>query len=380
MAMKYTEHPIAVLGGGNGGHCMAADLTLAGHDVHWYELPELADGRFGPALASGVVTMTGIGRTGAARPALVTTDMAAALAGTKLVNVAIPAFGHGRFFELMLPHLVDGQVVVLWAGDFGAIELYTLIRRERPGLAVDVVEASTLPYGTRLTGPAAVELILSAPLLVASAVPATRNPEVIPGLTELWPCVAPAENALAAALSNPNPIVHPPGSLLNVGRIQFSKGNFYMYGEGITEAVARVIRHVYDETAMIAEAYGCRVLQYEDKDFRTTVSIMGVAFQAPFDTSGEIARILGPKTIHDRYITEDLPMGLVPAAQLARLAGKPAHLIEAIVYLGSSVCDQDFWQQGRTLDKLGLAGMSVEEIIRLVDGQTPQVEPARPGG
>lgn len=368
MAIEYAGHPVAVLGGGNGGHCMAADLTLAGHKVYWYELPEMAGGQFAPALASGSVTLTGIGRTGTVRPARVTTDMAAALDGARLVNVVIPAFGHGRFFELMLPHLVDGQVVVLWAGDFGAIELYNLIRRRRPGLAVDVVEASTLPYGTRVTGPGAVELILTAPLLIASAVPATRNPEVLPGLTALWPCVAPAQNALSAALSNPNPIVHPPGSLLNAGRIQHSRGNFYMYGEGITEAVARVIRHVYEETAMIAEAYGCQVLKYEDRDFRTPVSIMGVAFQAPFDTAGEIARILGPKSVHDRYITEDLPMGLVPAAQLARLAGRPAHLIEAIVYLGSSVCDQDFWRQGRTLDKLGLAGMTVEQIRRLVDG------------
>jgi opine dehydrogenase len=368
MTASYAAAPIAVLGGGNGGHCMAADLTLAGFKVHWYELPELAGGRFAPALESGLVTLTGIGRTGPARPHKLTTDMADALDGVRLVNIAIPAYGHPRFFREMLPHLKDGQVVVVWAGDFGAIELHNLIRRERPGLKVDVVEAATLPYGTRLTGPAAVELILSAPQVIASAVPATRNPQVLPGLQEIWPCVEPAQNALAAAFSNPNPIVHPPGSLLNVGRIQYSKGDFYMYGEGITEAVARVIRAVYDEMAETAALYGAKVLEYEDRDFRTTVSIMGVAFQAPFDTIGEIARIIGPKTIQDRYITEDLPMGLVPAAQLARVAGKPAHLIESIVYLGSAVCGVDFWKQGRTLEKLGLAGMSAGEIRKLVDG------------
>jgi opine dehydrogenase len=368
MAYSYTDRPIAVLGGGNGGHCMAADLTLAGHTVHWYELPELAGRAFAPVLAGGKVTLTGMGRTGTVTPQLITTDIAAALAGTRLVNLAIPAFGHARFFELMLPHLVDGQVVVVWAGDFGAIELHNMIRAQRPEINVDVVEANTLPYGTRLTGPAQVELILTTPLVIASAIPATRNEVVLPGLAAIWQCIEPAQNALSAALSNPNPIVHPPGSLLNVGRIQYSKGNFYMYGEGITEAVARVIRDVYDETAAIATAYGCEVLQYADKDFRTTVSIMGVAFQAPFDTIGEIARILGPKTIHDRYITEDLPMGLVPAAQLARLAGQPAHLIESIIYLGSAVCGTDFWRDGRTLDKLGLGGMSVAAIRKLVDG------------
>ena len=99
MAMRYTDYPIAVLGGGNGGHCMTADLTLAGHRVHWYELPELAGGVFAPALARRTVTLTGVGRIGTGTPSLVTTDMAEALAGTKLVNLAIPAFGHPRFFE-----------------------------------------------------------------------------------------------------------------------------------------------------------------------------------------------------------------------------------------------------------------------------------------
>ena len=34
-----TTNPIAVLGGGNGAHCMAADLALAGYDVNLCELP-----------------------------------------------------------------------------------------------------------------------------------------------------------------------------------------------------------------------------------------------------------------------------------------------------------------------------------------------------
>ena len=31
--MASTGGPVAILGAGNGGHCMAADLSLAGHEV-----------------------------------------------------------------------------------------------------------------------------------------------------------------------------------------------------------------------------------------------------------------------------------------------------------------------------------------------------------
>ena len=34
---------IAVLGGGNGAHTMAAELTLKGHTVNLYEMPQFKD-------------------------------------------------------------------------------------------------------------------------------------------------------------------------------------------------------------------------------------------------------------------------------------------------------------------------------------------------
>jgi len=141
-----------------------------------------------------------------------------------------------------------------------------------------------------------------------------------------------------------------------------------MYREGITEAVARVIRAVFDEVSALAKALGAEMLQYEDGDFQTTGSIMGVAFQAPFDTLGVLAGIEGPHTIYDRYITEDLPFGLVPIVELGRKLGVAMPVVEAIVNIGAVVCHDNFWETGRTLATLGLAGLSKEEILQLVEG------------
>lgn len=359
---------IAVLGGGNGGHCMAADMKLAGHEVSLYELPRFRE-NVEAVLETKEVRLSGIGRQGVARLDVVTTDIEEALEGASVVNVVVPAFGHGEFFRHMLPHLQDGQTVVMWSADFGSLELAHVLERQAPDLKVDIVETNTLPYGTRVVEPGWVDLLLAAPSVRASCLPASENARVLQGLKQIFPMLDEAPDVLSAAFSNPNPIVHPPGSLLNTGRIQYSGGAFNMYREGITEAVARVIRLVFEEVARVAEAYRTGVITYEDRDFRTTGSIMAVAFQAPFDTLGVVAGVKGPSTVHDRYITEDLPQGLVPISQLADKVSIPTPLVDSIINLGSAVCDRDFWQEGRTLDKLGLDDKSPEEIVRLVKGR-----------
>lgn len=357
--------PVAVLGGGNGGHCMAADLALAGHEVRFYELPEFGE-RVQEVLRTRQIKLTGIGRQGVARLAVATTDMGEAIRDVDLINVVVPAFAHRRFFQEMLPHLRSGQTIVLWAADFGSLEARHFFSQHAPELAVNIIETNTLPYGTRMAGPGWVHLPLMAPEVRAAALPAVRNEDLIPSLQAYFPVISPAPDVLSCAFSNPNPIVHPPASLLNVGRIQYSGGEFYMYREGITEAVARVIRIMFDEIERVAKAYETPVIQYLERDFHTTGSIMAVAFQAPFDTLGVIAGIKGPSSIQDRYITEDLPYGLVPISHLARKAGLSTPVIDAVVTLGGAVCGKDFWTEGRTLEKLGIADLGPGEIVRLV--------------
>ncbi|NPV69165.1 MAG: hypothetical protein HPY55_00785 [Firmicutes bacterium] len=361
--------PIAVLGGGNGAQTMAADLTLAGYTVHLYETPEFAKGpKFAPVLESKTIELKGMGRTGKAKIAKVTTDMAEALEGVEWINVVIPATGHDTFFKELLPHLRDGQAVVVWAGDYGSLRLAHLLKESGIKKNVTIAEANTLPYGTRLEEAGVVNLLCAAPLVLLASLPGKKSAQIVDVLKLAYPCLQPCRNVLVAGFCNPNPIVHPPGSLLNTGRIQYSRGDFNMYREGITEAVARVIRHIFIEVESVAKAMGLEVLQYEDRDFRATTSIMGVAFQAPFDTAGVIASIAGPHTIYDRYITEDLPFGLVPVSQLGDKLGVPTPVTDSIVYIGSAVCNQNFWQMGRTLKQLGIADMTPSQIVEYVDG------------
>ncbi|NIA16338.1 MAG: hypothetical protein GWP08_19945, partial [Nitrospiraceae bacterium] len=297
-----TRKPVAILGGGNGAHMMAVDLTDRGFEVHLYEHRQFKGG-FEAVMAKGSIEATGMGPCGTYPIHQMSMDMAETLEGVGWIHVVIPATGHELFFEEMIPHLRDGQKVVVWAGDFGSLRLHKMIEEAGKGAEVTVLEANTLPYGARLEGPGKVNLLCVSPRVMVAAMPASKLPEVFDELKAMFPCIIEGQHVLAAAFNNPNPMVHPPGSLLNTGRIQYSRGDFYMYREGITEAVARVIREVYEESRRVANALNFDMIQYRSIDFNTTTSIMGVEFVAPFDTPGVIASILGPTSINDRYIT-----------------------------------------------------------------------------
>ncbi len=354
---------IAILGGGNGGHAMAADLALRGHEVRMFETQRFAD-RLGPTLRERRIVIDGVGPKGEAVLRAVTTDPAEAVAGAELVVVVVPAFAQEVFFQAVMPHLESGQTVMVVAGDYGALRLRHLLSRQRPELRVKVGETNSLPYGARLKAPGHV-WVFALPEKdkhLVAACPASETQEVLALWEELYP-VSRGENVLAVALSNPNPTVHAAGSLLNTGRIQYSKGEFYLYREGITEAVARVIRAVYEEQAAVGRAYGCQIATYRDRDFRTRSSIMGACFWAPFDLDGLVGEIKGPSSVDNRYFTEDIPYGLVPASELAAKAQVRTPVIDALIDLGSVICQRDFRKEGRTLSQLGLEEMDPQEIV-----------------
>ena len=355
------DKPIAVLGGGAAAQTIAAHLTLKGFIINMWEHPNFEE-KFKPILEKGIIECIGLVE-GVAKLHKATTNLKEAVEDVEIINIAIPALGHESFFDELIPYLREEQIVIVWSGDAGSLRLAKKLKDKDPKKNVLIAETHTMPYGTRVIEPGRVNILVLAKSICLAALPAKETAKVVNITKALYPNIVPADNVLAVSLSNPNPTVHPPGSVLNVGRIEYSKGEFYMYREGITAATARVVRALYDETHAIAEAIGFKILEYEDEDFRNTGTIMGVEFWAPFDKLGIIAGIKGPSKLDDRYIIEDLPYGLVHRSQLGDLVGVPTPIIDGIINIGAVVCETDFWE-GRTLKDLGLAGMTKEEIMR----------------
>ncbi len=62
----------------------------------------------------------------------------------------------------------------------------------------------------------------------------------------------------------------------------------------------------------------------------------------------------------------DIPLSIVPAAQLADLANVQVPLTKSIITLTSKLLKTDFWNNGLTLTKLGLNNLTIDEIKEYV--------------
>ena len=73
-----------------------------------------------------------------------------------------------------------------------------------------------------------------------------------------------------------------------------------------------------------------------------------------------------PNSLIHRYLLEDIPMSLVPMSSLGDLLDIPTPTIDALIHIASIVHNTDYKEEGRTVEKLGLSGMTVEKIRSLV--------------
>lgn len=350
---------VTVLGGGNTSFSLAAQLALGGYEVVLGEHPAFATA-IEPIRARRVIQLDGAGRTGAATLEGVTTEIGEALAWSETVLVSVPSYAHEAFFEACLPHLRMGHVIALLPGNLGTFAFAKALRSA--GVSrVTLVESDSAPYVCRKTVPDRATIFGVLPALGLGVFPATRTEAVMPQLRELLPGARAYPNALVAGLSALNPIVHPPGVLMNAGRIERSRGEFYFYDEGVTPAVVRAIEALDAERRALGAALGIELTPVA-KGFH----------EAGFGPDGDLWEVINgsrmltamraPGAVETRWLTEDVPYGLITWASLAKEAKVATPVMDALITLAGAVVGRDFQGEGRTVEDLGLAGLDAARL------------------
>ncbi|HIE53014.1 MAG TPA: NADP transhydrogenase subunit alpha [Armatimonadetes bacterium] len=361
-----------VLGAGHGGQAMAADLALRGFPVHLYNRsPE----RLEPIKLQGGIELVHMqtsletGRAGQAQFVpleVVTTDMAQALEGVDILMVVVPANGHRFMAEKCAEHLQDGQIVVLNPGRTGgALEFVHILNQRGVKADVIVAEAQTFIHASRCTNPAQVTLYRTKNNVPVAALPAYRTPEVVQALRPAYPQFVPGDNVLKTSLNNIGAIFHPAIMIMNTGRIESTDGDFEYYVHGVTPSVAQLLEKLDAERVAVSEALGIRAMTAREWLYVAYDAVGRNLFEAMRRNLG-YKGIKAPATIFHRYITEDVPMSLVPMASFGNMLGVPTPVIHSLIHIASALHGTDFWAHGRTVETLGLQGMSVREIRHFV--------------
>jgi opine dehydrogenase len=169
-----------------------------------------------------------------------------------------------------------------------------------------------------------------------------------------------------SALHNPNIVVHIIGTILSASRIEYSKGDFWMYREGFTDSIWNVVNDLDKEKNDILEALGCERLNYLDAcKFRNGEDLKADSLEV-FKQYAQKGGPKGPSSLNTRFLYEDIPMGLCLLSSLGKKCGIPTPISDSLINIASSLLKKDFWKEGRTLEKLGLDRMSKEEMINYV--------------
>jgi opine dehydrogenase len=215
-------------------------------------------------------------------------------------------------------------------------------------------ETVTLPYSCRLKGPAQVNVHQgSAAREVMACLPAQDTQAVIEATHPVYPSLTAMTNVMEVALYNPNILLHPIGVLFNLGRIEYSQGEFWMYKEGFTPSVMKILYALESEKKALLRVLGLEPMPFEDfYEYR---------YEKKWEDFATVSS-KGPFSARTRYITEDIPIGMVLWASLGELLGVPTPTARALIHISSVIHDTDYWQGGRTMEKLGLAEMTVDEL------------------
>ena len=348
---------ITILGGGNGAHAAASDLTVKGYDVTIYE-DEKFISHMQSVFDTKTITYKGAIGSGSVQIAGVTTDMKEAVEGADTVLVMVPAFVHSGLAKKLAEVIREGQYVFVLPGTFGSLTFYREFKKA--GKNIIVGETHTLPYAVRLTGDGQVLVMSRFQPLKAGIMPAEKTEEGIAVLAELFPDVIATESVIACGLSSLNPIIHVPGCILNAGRIEYAKQPFYYYTEGFSDCVARATEQLDRERCAILDALGYHsdIVAHEiGSDIITDDVRVAIAENPSF------AKIAVPPSFEYRYYTEDIPFGLAVWSKLAKQIGVATPIMDSMVTLGSCIMQKDCWTCGRGMADFGIDTMNREELL-----------------
>ena len=368
---------IAVCGGGNGGHAVAANLSLAGFKVNFFELPQFSES-FERVLRTKEIRIEGVSIDGIAKLNLATTDIQQAIKDAEVIFVITPAFGHKAMADVCAPFVQDGQIIVLMPGSGGSLEFINIFKQKKVKREITFAESCTLPYGARLKGSGHVSVLINTVILPTGVFPSNRTAEVISKLKQFYPMIIPAKDVLEAAINNPNPIVHPVATLLSATRIEHSKGEFYLYAEGMTPSVARAYESLNQERLSICEAIGYKLYHWDNLEFKDynlgeteeecRYRILNTSMDAAFGKDGIYAgiKMKGPEHLKDRFVTEDVPYGMVLLSTLGDLLGVPTPTHDAVIQLATVINRTDYWKTGRGMKQLGLSKLDKKGLKKFL--------------
>lgn len=360
--MEVTNSNIAILGAGNGGQAFAGHFAAIGYSVRLYDRDD--------DKVSKINKIKEIELVGAlklrGKVKDVTTSLEQCVKEAELIMITTTATAHRELAQRLAPILEEGQIIVLNPGrTCGALEFRKALDENGLRKKVYVAEAQTLLYACRLIENGKVNIIGVKDRVFISAYPATDTEYVLDKMRRFHHAYIPAKNVLQTSFENVGAMFHPTIVLFNEGAIE--RGHKFYFYRDMTDGLARMIEEADKERLAVAKAYNCTPISVFDWISYAYDGVKGDTLCERLHNNPAYYEILAPTTIECRQILEDIPTGIIPLAELGKAAGVPTPLFDSLITMCSVLLKRNFREEGRTLERLGLANLTKEEIIAKIN-------------
>ncbi len=304
-------------------------------------------------------------------------NLGPAVEDADIIRVVLPSHVHHHIVDIMSEHLgKKEQIVLLEPGRTGgALEAYNILKRKGVDLEkVTIAEADTFVYTSRRMSKNTARIIGVKQDVSVAAIPSERSYRVVEVLKDtLYPqFTAPNDGSvLYTSFNNMGAVFHATlmpllAGLTDIVKI-YRKGempvhlNIEFYRTAVNESIGKILEAADKERIAVANAYGANVLGARQW-LEETYDVSGTDLQESLNNCEAYKGILLPDTVNVRYIFEDCRTSALPIALLGWKAQIACPILYASVIMGGALLEKDFTKDGRTLERMGVANLTIEQI------------------
>ncbi|KAL7931596.1 6-phosphogluconate dehydrogenase [Trichoderma chlorosporum] len=355
------QRTVSIIGAGPSGFALAADVQNRGIEVLVYSHPD----HFRCAnevMGRGQLTVRG--KIESCTTVSITSNMEEVIEFSNVIILTTPSTGHETVLQELRSFPLHLHTIIAIPGN-----LFSLIADIEIGC---VLETNLSPYSCRMEKNEVVVMgkksLISIAALQSPPSKAVRDAvqDIIP--VKLCWC----SSVIEVCLLNINGVFHPLMMLMNAGRIENTNGDFFLYRDGLTASVAKAMMAVDHVRMQIGRAFGLRM--------KSTLRVSNECYDHTFSDLVDLARNSGPHKglkappdLQNRNISEDVPDLLVCWHSLAEKLKIDASPIKAVIVLAQMATGVDYFQSGRSLEKLHLEDVSQGELIERFRAQSNDV-------
>ncbi len=343
---------ISIVGSGNAGCAHACILTEAGNEVTLIKTSfSLHDDNFEEISTSKVINYSNPNESTfkAVKIHKITRNIAEGVCDADVVMVMTQSLQHKNVAKLIGPYLNDPKLLIVIPGYLGSLYFREFIDENKTILA----EGESTPYDARITKPGYVSILFKNARNAIGVLQEDKKTEAVQIMGELVDTYRHTRsNIVESALHNPNLIVHTIGAIMSASRIEYSKGEFWMYKEAFTPAIWNVIKQLDSEKNNVIELFGGIPSAYVDEcKFRNEDNLQQNSMDV-FNSYAQEGGPKGPESLDTRFIYEDVPNGLCLLENLAAVHGESTPITSSLINLANALHNVNYRTNSRTLECL----------------------------